>query len=146
MTKSVWKRIGNTAIPVGPESIEALQVFPDGKEFIAETHGARNIKQLRMFWALCEILADNDPKSPTKDIAKRNILWALNYVSLWIDRSEKAHVETMSIACESMTQEEFNPFFQRAIELIGEWLGTAPEEIRKRVAEMTNPIPGHEWR
>ncbi len=143
MTKSVWKRIGLTAIPVGPESIEALQVFPDGKEFIAETHGARNLAQLKMFWALCQIVADNDPTVATKETAKKNILWALNYVTLWIDRSYKAHVETQSIAFESMTQEEFNPFFQRALDLIGTWLNTAPEEIRKQVAEITDPTKGY---
>jgi hypothetical protein len=146
MTKSIWQRNGNTAVPVGQESLDALHCHPDGKEFIAETRGARNLNQLRMFWALCQIVAENDPKVSTKDVAKRNILWALNYVSLWIDRSEKAHVETASIAFESMTQEEFNPFFQRAIELICSWLGTAPEEIRKKVEEITNPAKGHQWR
>jgi hypothetical protein len=146
MTKSIWRRSGNTAIPVGDESIAALHCHPDGKDFIAETRGARNIKQLRMFWALCQIVAENDPKCPTKDVAKRNILWSLNYITIWIDRGEKAHVEPASIACESMTQDEFNPFFQRAIDLICVWLGTAPEEVRKKVAEIVDPAKGHQWR
>ena len=123
--------------------MEALLVHQDGKDFIAETHGARNIKQLRMFFALCEILADNDTKCSTKDIAKQNLLWALNYVDLWVDRSNKVHVQTKSIAFESMTQEEFNQFFQRAIELVCQWLGSAPEEIRQRVADITDPTKGY---
>ncbi len=141
--KSIWRRQGNVAIPVGEESLEALHAQKDGKEFIAETRGARNLPQLRMFWALCQILAENDPKSPTKDVAKQNILWALHHVDIWVDRSGISHLETKSISFESMTQEEFNPFFQKAIELISQWLGSAPEEIRKRVAEITDPTRGY---
>jgi hypothetical protein len=130
-------------LPVGDEAHELLQAIKDGKECTVEIHVPRNAPQLRMFFALCEILADNDPKCPTKDIAKQNLLWALNYVDLWIDRGEKAHVQVKSISFESMKQEEFNQFFQRALELIGQWLGTAPEEIKARVYEITNPLKGY---
>lgn len=130
-------------LPVGDEAHELLQSIKDGKECTVEIHVPRNAAQLRMFWALCEILAANDPKCSTKDIAKQNLLWALNYVDIWIDRSEKAHVETKSIACESMPQEEFNRFFQSAIDVICRWLGTAPEEIKARVYDITNPTKGY---
>ena len=144
--KAVFLKKNRSLLPAGAEAEELLQSIKDGKECTVEFRAPRNGKQLRMFFALCEILAENDPKSPTKDIAKRNLLWAFNYVEIWVDRAEKAHVETMSISCESMTQEEFNPFFQLAIELVCEWLGTAPEDIRKRVAEIVDPARGHQWR
>ena len=141
--KSIWRRQGNVAIPIGEESIEALHAHKDGKDFIADTKGARNIKQLRMFWALCEIVADNDPHCSSKDVAKMNILRELGYVDRWTDRKGADHDETASIACESMEQAVFNPFFQRAIDLICQWLGTAPAEIRARVAEITDPMKGY---
>ena len=143
MTKSVWRRRGDVVLPVGKESFDILNALPDGKDFVAEVRGARNIKQMRMFWALCQILADNDPNIDSKENAKRCLLWSLNYVDLWYDRAGGTHVEPRSIACESMEQEVFNTFFQSAIDKICEWLNTAPEDIRKRVAEIVDPVKGY---
>lgn len=136
MAKAIWRRSGNTAIPVGDESLEALHAHKDGAEFIAITKGARNLKQLRMFWALATIVAENDAKIETKEVAKKNMLIALNHVDVWFDRDGGMHIDPQSIAFESMTQEVFNPFFKRAIDLVCRWLGTAPADIQKRVAEI----------
>jgi hypothetical protein len=144
--KGIFLKRGKSFIPAGEEADELLGSIKDGKECIIDIRIPRSTKQLRMFWALCQIVAENDPKCPTKDFAKRNILWSLNYITIWIDRGEKVHVEPAPINFESMTQEDFNPFFQRAIDLICVWLNTAPDEVRKRVAEIVDPAPGHQWR
>ena len=48
MVKAIWRREGNTAVPSGAASLEYLHAIKDGTEFIAETHGARNLKQLHL--------------------------------------------------------------------------------------------------
>lgn len=136
--KSIWRRIGNTAVPIGDESLEALHAHKDGAEFIAITKGARNLDQLKMFWALCTIVAENDRNIETKEIAKKNILTRLGYLDVWFDRDGGMHLDPKSIAFESMTQEVFNPFFKRAIDLVCTWIGSAPKEIQDKVNEIVS--------
>lgn len=142
---SIWRRAGNIVHPVGEESLEALHSYRDGQNFVAETRGARNIDQLRMFWALCQIAADNSPNFSTKEVAKKNLLRALGYVDIWFDVHGQMQTETQSIATQSMPQHVFAPFFQRAIDMIAAWLSLAPEEVRRRVNEITS-VKGYERR
>lgn len=137
MAKGVWRREGNHAVPVGATSIEYLQSVKDGAEFIAETRGARNVKQLHMWWALCGLLAENDRDYQTKESASDGLKIALKHVETFVDRTGKLHIWPKSIAFESLTQEEFYPLFKAAINKVAEWLGSAPAEVQARFDEIT---------
>lgn len=136
MAKGIWRRQGNVAVPVGAASLEYLQSIPDDHDFLAETRGARNLKQLHMWWVLCEMLADNHPFYDEREAASRGLKLGIRCVDSFLDHGGKLHFWPRSIAFESMTQEEFNPFFRKAIEKVGEWLDTAPLDIVKRFNEI----------
>jgi hypothetical protein len=137
MAKGIWRREGDHAVPVGAESIEYFQALEDGAEFIAETRGARNLKQLKMWWTLCGLLADNDTEYDTKEIASNGLKLALKHVDTFLDRDGNLHISPASIAFESLTQEAFNPIFKAAIDKVAEWLGNSPAEVQKRFNEIT---------
>jgi hypothetical protein len=137
MAKGVWRRQGDVAVPVGNVSREFLMAIKDGAEFIAETRGARNVKQLNMWWALCGLLADNDRDYETKEKASDGLKLALKHVDTFLDRQGKLHIWPKSISFESLTQEEFNPLFNAALHKVAEWLGSAPADVRKRFDEIT---------
>lgn len=137
MAKGIWRREGNTAVPVGAASLEFLQAFKEGAEFIAETRGARNIKQLRMWWVLCGLLADNHHHYDTKESASDGLKLAIGCVDTLVDHTGKLHFWPKSIAVESMSQEDFNPLFKRALDKVAEWLGNSPAEVQKRFNEIT---------
>lgn len=137
MAKGVWRREGNHAVPVGAVSIEFLQNIKEGSEFIAETRGARNVKQLNMWWTLCKMVADNDRDYETKEKASDGLKIALKHVDTFLDRDGKLHIWPKSIAFESLTQEEFNPLFKAAINKVAEWLGNSPKEVQDRFNEIT---------
>lgn len=137
MAKGIWRREGNHAVPVGAVSVEYLQSVKDGAEFLAETRGVRNIKQLHMWWVLCQLLAENDRDYDTKEMASDGLKLALKHVDTFIDRAGKLHVWPKSISFESLTQEEFNPLFKAALHKVAEWLGNSPKEVQDRFNEIT---------
>ncbi len=137
MPKGIWRREGNTAVPVGAASLEFLQSRKDGSEFIADTNGARNPKQLNMWWALCQLVAENDTTYDTREKASNGLKRALHHVETFLDRTGKLHIEPKSIAFESMTQEEWAPLFKAAIEQVALWLGNSPKEVQDRFNEIT---------
>lgn len=137
MAKGIWRREGDTAVPVGADSLEYLQAIKEGAEFVAETHGARNLKQLKMWWTLCEMVAENHPIITTKTSASDNLKLALHCIETFLSPDGRLHIKPKSIAFESMTQEEFNPLFKLAIDKVAEWLGNTPKEVQDRFNEIT---------
>jgi hypothetical protein len=140
--KGLFQRIGSTIVPASEDGREALYAIQDGARFVIDIRASRNCRQHALFWALCQVLADNHDVYDTKEKAKRGLLIATGNVVTWMDHLGILHIDPRSIAFENMEQAEFNAFFQLAVAKICEWLGNAPDEIRKRVAEMTDPIKG----
>jgi len=136
MAKGIWRRQGDHAVPVGAASVEYFSAIKDGAEFIADTHGARNLKQLKMWWVLCQLLADNHHYYQDRESASKGLKLAIGCVDTLIDHTGKLHFWPRSIALESMTQEDFNPLFKRAIDKVAEWLGAAPADVQRQFNEI----------
>ena len=137
MAKGLWIRRGNTAVPVDARSLEFLQARKDGAEFIADTNGARNPKHLRLWWALCGLVAENDDFYDTPFKVHKGLKRALQMVDLFVDRDGKLHVDEQSIAFESMDQETFGRHLKDAINVVSDWIGSAPEDVQRRFDEIT---------
>lgn len=144
MAKGIWRRVGNTAVPVGEVSFANLHAFKDGQEFIAETRGARNPKQLALWWVLCRLVADNDNEYDTPEKASEGLKRALHHVDTFLDRDGKLHITTKSINFESMTQEDFNNLFKAAVNQIAEWLGNSPSDVMDRFNDMVADKRGYQ--
>lgn len=136
MAKGIWRKQGDVAVPVSDVSREYFQALKDGAEFIADTRGARNIKQLHMWWVLCGLLAENDRDYTTKEQASDGLKIALKHVDTFLDRQGKLHIWPKSIAFESLAQEEFAPLLKAAINKVADWLGSAPADVQKRFNEI----------
>ncbi len=138
MTKGIWRKqtINGlaVAVPVGADSVELLRSYEEGHEFIADTHGARNLKQLKLFWALVGLAADATDQP--KEVVKRSIAIKLGFVDTWVDLNGGTHIDAQSISCEKMTQAVFRDFFNNAIHVIAEWLNTSPRAVRDRFDDM----------
>lgn len=135
MAKGVWIRDGSRAIPADERSLEFLQAQPDGAPFIAETRGARNPKQLRLWWALCDIVAEHfevTSESISDDVKK-----ALGHTSTIKHWNGEIEIRAKSIAEESLPQEQWNHLLTLAINKMSEWMGTAPEDLRRRFNEVS---------
>lgn len=137
MPKGLWRRQGNVAVPADARSFEFLQARKDGSEFIADTTGARNPKHLRLWWALCNLVAENDDIYDTPDKAHTGLKDELKMYDLFIDREGNARKLYHSVAFESMDQETFARHLKDGINALARWVGSAPEDVQARFDEIT---------
>lgn len=135
MPKGVWIRDASRAIPADERSMEFLLSIKEGTPFIADTHGARNPKQLRLWWALCGIVAEHfavTPESISEDVKK-----ALGHTTTIKHWSGEIEIRAKSIAEESLPQEEWNNLLTLAINKMSEWMGAAPADLQRRFNEVS---------
>lgn len=134
--RTIWRVTETGLVPTDTDALEALRAHKVGSEVMADPKGARNPKQLRLFWALCDVVAHHDEHYTDKERAKEGILRALEHVDTFVDRQGNLHISTKSIAFESMTQAEFNRLFDRAIHVVVQWLGWQPSQVQEQVHQM----------
>ena len=137
--EGVWQKVGATSLrPASQEAADILASIKQGAEVLGRFHTARNPKQLKLYWAMCQILVDHC-MFPTKDAADYAIKVATGHCILvtfpddW--NSGDFHYAAKSIAFASMEQDAFNEFLNAAIEVIIErWLpGTGAEELKREI-------------
>jgi hypothetical protein len=132
--KGVFRRIGNSLVPTGDTSREALFAVRDGDLCYISVRTPRNPEQHNLFWALCQLCAEAD--DDTKENVKKWLMYRLKFVDTWFEPNGNMHLETQSIAFESMPQAEFNVLFQGSVGLIAERLQTTPRVVQERFEEM----------
>lgn len=133
MTKVILRREGDTLVPVDEDSIAAVRGFKDGAELIGIIRGARNIEQLRLFWVLCGIVAES--LDLPKEAIKKDVAIALGFTDTWMRVDGTLRVDAQSIAVESMTQADFDQFFQKAVNLMASWIGVEHKDLMQRFNE-----------
>jgi hypothetical protein len=58
MTKMFLRRVGNTLVPDGEESVSAMSTLPFNKSFMAEVKQPRNPAFHRLFFSVCRRIGD----------------------------------------------------------------------------------------
>ncbi len=134
MTKTILRRVGMSLVPADADSIEVLQGFRDGAELIGDLRGARNIEQLRLFWALVGIVSESSDLP--KEVIKRDAAIALGFTETWVGIDGQLHIDPASIAVESMTQAVFDQFFRRAVEKMATWINADHKDLLLRFNEL----------
>lgn len=135
MAKGLWRRVGNVAVPCDARSLGFLQARKEGVPFVADTNGARNAKQLSLWWLLCQLVCEAEDL-PSDVKVSDDLKVSLGHADTYVHRDGSVYVKPRSIAFESMTQEDFNALFQGAVRVIAGWLGNAPSDVQARFDSM----------
>jgi hypothetical protein len=133
--KAVWRKVGRSLRPASREADDILLAHKEGSELIGDVHGARNPRQLKLYWVLCAILVDHDVFY-TKDAASNAIKIATGHVqTMAFPDTGEVYLVPRSIAFASMAQADFSEFMDAAINVIvSRWLqGTDGEDLRREV-------------
>jgi hypothetical protein len=134
MPKGLWCRNGALAIPMDDRSREFLLSIKEGVLFVADTHTARNPKQLRLWWALADLVADQFDVSA--ESISDDLKVALGHTETIKSWNGAIKIKPKSIAFESMAQEHFSKLLTAAIHKVAEWLNSSPEDVQQRYNEM----------
>jgi hypothetical protein len=146
MTEGVFAKRGRVIVAVDSDAEAMLLALPDNKDFVGEFRTVRNIRQHRLWWALMQKLADNNPLFDSKEHASDQIKLATGHfkrsLNIWTgELTEKP----LSIKFASLRQEKFNELFQRACDVIvREFLpGVTSEELRDEIERMIDGEERH---
>lgn len=150
MPKGLWRRVGNSALPADARSLAFLQARKEGVAFIADTNGARNPKQLALWWCLCALVEENQNtidgdttwldwrtrQQITQEVVSDSLKISLGHCDTLHHPNGSEYIKPRSIAFESMSQEDFNGLFQGAVRVIADWLGSATDDVQRQFDAM----------
>lgn len=137
MAKHPFIRRGRVLVPTTQDGRDAVNAIEEGHEVMAAITPARNVRQFRMYWTACQIVAE--ATDTTKDSVSDWLLLKLNYCDPIFYPDGSMRIVTKSIAWENMPPDEFETFFNAAILKISELLQVAPKEFRQRFADLLDP-------
>ena len=147
MTKAVFRKNGYGLWAMCDESRKVMASIKDQKEVMVSVHAPRNPKHHRMFFALLNKVVESGAWGDGNE-EEYGIDGSVDSLLLWV-KFRLAHVDMVvvngvrkyaprSINFESMSQDKFRPFFDRAVYyLCSDIIGTDDwEKVRDEIVEM----------
>lgn len=141
MTKSTWRKtiIAGTSclVPNCRDAEDWLAKTKLSQGVLLDPRRPRNIQHHRKLFALLNLAIDNWPEIPeAPSVTTKSLLGLIKLRTGYADPIMSADgIEWIprSINFESMDQQEFEPFYDKAIELIALALGVNPETLDSEV-------------
>ena len=104
---------------------------------LTEVRDARSLKQLRMYWGSCNLVAENFPKPGLE--TKDSVDWHTRIALRFYDENKiavdgpRVIVQLKSIAFENLKHLAMNDFMDRALKVHADWLGVSKGEIEREL-------------
>lgn len=135
MSRIILQKRENGLVATDDESVAALARIKDGTEVYAEVVRARNTKQHRLFFALANIVAES--MDLTVDTIRKDALIRLGYTNTRIDVDGRIQIEAKSMRIvDGMEQSEFDPFMEKAVNLMAGWISADHKDLMRRYNEL----------
>ena len=119
MAQDVWivRKLGHL-VPANTQSAEALEKLPQGKWLLASIRQPRNVKHTRKYFALLNAVFPHQTMWPTFKKFREKFEEALGFGEYHVNGRGERYFEKESISFASMKQDEFDQFYERAVDLI----------------------------
>lgn len=105
-------------VPANEQSLEALRKLKQGEWYKAEVTMPRNLKHLRKYFALLAAVYPHQTMWPTFRKFRAKFEEALGHGEYYVNGRGERYFENESIAFGAMQQDEFDEFYEKAVELI----------------------------
>ena len=105
------------------------------RDVMVALNTARNPRHHRLFFALVNIVKENAPVEITTEAIVLSIKHGVGHVIEWTDPHGEVHRDALSISFESMSQKDFNEFFNKAIRYVCEVMlkDTSFDDVRQQI-------------
>lgn len=136
-------------VPADPIAEEWLDKIKLGGEVMLTPRRVRNPKHHRLLFALLNIAVQNDPSGrwPSVEVVLDELKLATGLFETRVNLTDrKAYAVTKSISFASMSQDEFDPWFDRAMDIIAIELCIDNEVLRREIAALVAENRAFEWR
>lgn len=108
-------KIGAFLIPTSQEGRDQIAALKADKEVMVHIHAARNPRHHRMFFALLNKVIEGGAWDGDTDSLIDAVKLATGHVDRFVTRDGQLAYKMKSIKYESMPQDKFNRFFDRAV-------------------------------
>ena len=144
MTKVIMRKQGGALVPDEPEAAESIARIPDGTQVVVEARRPRSMEQLRKWWKMMSILADNMPDvvEDKRIVVDKRAVSDMVLVAVgecdWRFKIETGEMwpQARSIAFESMEAETFDRLWERAkFYILANWLPIGSAQLEAEVED-----------
>ena len=118
--------------PLTAYDAEIIGGMGDGQEFDLVPRSQRSNPQNRLYWQLLRKIVAGSGRWPTEAHLHNDLKMATGYWRWGIDMKTRTTVRIIdSTAFDKMRHEEFRAYFDRALEVLTDYLGHDPMEVLK---------------
>jgi hypothetical protein len=111
-------RRGTFLVPEAPIDGELIEAFPAGKPLRLSITQPRSIPQMRLYWSMLRLVADNLDSTVTTEALHNWIKMRCGVSAAIPLRNGETDYVPGSIAFDKMDQDQFQAFMDRALDLI----------------------------
>jgi len=123
--------------PLCDEDRHALRHIKVGEYCKVRVTKPRNLAQHRLYWALCDLVAQNHPEIQDRETASGVIKLEAGWVETVKSQDGKIYFLPKSISFSSMDQVQFQEYMDRATMIVAELLevpvNTLQQELARRM-------------
>lgn len=143
MSRELFVKIGKGLFPSSERAEEIMHGLPEGRAVMVSVDKPRNPRQHNLYWALVKVLMENcdEFKGWSRDAVSKQLKIDCGAVDWMVHkRTGMQFGSPQSIRWESMPQDKFKRFFDRAIHVITTQYIPNLESavIREQVEEMVD--------
>lgn len=111
-------RRGTFLVPAAPIDGELIEAFPAGKALRVAVTPPRSVPQLRLYWSMLRLVADNLDSAVTTEALHNWIKMRCGIAAAIPLRNGETDYVPGSIAFDKMDQDQFQAFMDRALDLV----------------------------
>lgn len=110
--------------PVSAFDAETLSRFPAGTQFNVTSRTRRSSPQNRLYWETLGRVVEATGCYPTSEHLHRALKHSLGYVTVYSDLRGNPFIDVDSVAFDAMSQEAYQTYFDKAMELLNRLTGS----------------------
>ena len=122
---------GWSLVALDPQTRDALDSLPIGKEVMVEVKARRNLKFHRKLFALLSLILENQDYYKTIELLLDEVKFRAGYFEINVTHKGQTIAKPKSISFASMDEIEFAEFYKHAVDVGFELCGS--EEMEKEV-------------
>lgn len=129
------QRDDGSFIPAFNSDWETARKIKRGEAYVYEYKKPRNLKFLRKFFALINLVYANQDHYNNDDHLRYDLLIRAGYYDVHYDFEGKEIVKARSISFDKMTEEEFNDCYNAVVRVVTGAFGILPETIEEEILQ-----------
>lgn len=131
----VQKQLNGSLIPCHNSDWEKAKKLKPNNEYLVEIKQPRNIKFHRKFFALINMLFDNQEQYKNIERLRKDLIIEAGYYDEWADLNGVIQREAKSISFAQMNEAEFSDLYNRVIDVIVQYFHFDKQDIIDNVEQ-----------